>query len=160
MKKRMAVITALIVVLLCGCAGAGHASSPTDELDSTSTSVPNAAPTAEPTAATKVTIGSLVLNAGSTQADLSGISEEADEAIRDLIEGKPILRSLRTIDLGGYIPPYELYQELSEAYPGAEILWFGEEGVRPVAYKDTEHYRVTRDFLNAPERMLKYLLEE
>lgn len=46
------------------------------------------------------------------------------------------------------------------AYPGAEILWFGEEGVRPVAYKDTEHYRITRDFLNAPERMLKYLLEE
>ena len=46
------------------------------------------------------------------------------------------------------------------AYPGAEILWFGEDGVRPVAYKDTEHYRITRDFLNAPERMLKYLLEE
>ena len=46
------------------------------------------------------------------------------------------------------------------AYPGAEILWFGEDGVRPVAYKDTEHYRITRDFLNAPERILKYLLEE
>ncbi len=46
------------------------------------------------------------------------------------------------------------------AYPDAEILWFDEAGVRPVAYKETEHYRITRDFLNDPERMLRYLLEE
>lgn len=45
------------------------------------------------------------------------------------------------------------------AYPGARILLLDEEGIHPVAYTDTEHYVVTREFLNAPERMLHELLE-
>lgn len=44
------------------------------------------------------------------------------------------------------------------AYPDAQILWFGADGIHPVAYRDTEHYRVTRQFLERPEQMLKYLL--
>jgi hypothetical protein len=27
-------------------------------------------------------------------------------------------------------------------------------------YRDTEHFRLTRDFLNAPERFFRHLLEE
>ncbi|MDE7218600.1 MAG: AAA family ATPase [Oscillospiraceae bacterium] len=46
------------------------------------------------------------------------------------------------------------------AYPGAEILEFSEKGIRSVAYRETEHYQVTRRFLEDPERMLRYLLEE
>jgi predicted ATPase len=34
------------------------------------------------------------------------------------------------------------------------------ESVQEVAYRDTEHYRVTRDFLNAPERYFKHLFGE
>lgn len=45
------------------------------------------------------------------------------------------------------------------AYPGAEILEFSEEGIRPAAYRETEHYQITRRFLEDPERMLRYLLE-
>ena len=45
------------------------------------------------------------------------------------------------------------------AYPEALIYNFTPEGIEPIAYTDTEHYRVTRDFLLRPERMLKILLD-
>jgi predicted ATPase len=43
------------------------------------------------------------------------------------------------------------------AYPGAEILQLDENGIREVAYEETDHYVITREFLNAPERMLSEL---
>ncbi len=46
------------------------------------------------------------------------------------------------------------------SYPNAKIYSFSEAGIVPIAYQDTEHYRVTKSFLDAPERMLKHLLEE
>lgn len=46
------------------------------------------------------------------------------------------------------------------AYPGAEILWLSETGIRPIPYEETEHVRVTRQFLENPSRMLHYLLDE
>ena len=33
------------------------------------------------------------------------------------------------------------------AYPNARILLFDNSGITPVAYEDTEHFAVTRDFL-------------
>ena len=45
------------------------------------------------------------------------------------------------------------------AYPEATIYNFSPEGVEQVAYTDTEHYRVTRDFLLRPQRMLDILLD-
>ena len=44
------------------------------------------------------------------------------------------------------------------AYPDAWIYEFSREGIRRVAYEDTEHYQVTRDFLADPKRMLDVLL--
>ena len=44
------------------------------------------------------------------------------------------------------------------AYPNAKILVFDGDGVKEVAYEDTEHYAVTRDFLNHYERRLQQLL--
>lgn len=46
------------------------------------------------------------------------------------------------------------------AYPNATIYAFGEHGIREIAYEETEHYRVTRDFLANPARMLKVLMGE
>ena len=46
------------------------------------------------------------------------------------------------------------------AYPGADILQFSENGIQAVPYKETEHYQVTRRFLEDPGRMLRYLLDE
>ena len=45
------------------------------------------------------------------------------------------------------------------SYPGALIYSFSEQGVQPIAYKETEHYRVTKAFLDSPERMLKHLFD-
>ncbi|WP_323142319.1 AAA family ATPase [Massilia phyllosphaerae] len=45
------------------------------------------------------------------------------------------------------------------AYPRARILSFGADGIRDVAYEDTEHYAITRDFLNHYPRRLQQLLD-
>jgi predicted ATPase len=46
------------------------------------------------------------------------------------------------------------------AYPEATIYQFSADGVREVAYRDTEHYRVTHAFLTRTEKMLQELLKE
>ncbi|MCC3376052.1 AAA family ATPase [Cohnella sp. REN36] len=46
------------------------------------------------------------------------------------------------------------------AYPGARILRFDEDGIAPIAYEDTDHYRLTRDFLNDRERYFRALFAE
>jgi predicted ATPase len=46
------------------------------------------------------------------------------------------------------------------AYPRAKILLFDECGISHVDYEDTEHYAVTRDFLNHYPRRLQQLLED
>lgn len=43
------------------------------------------------------------------------------------------------------------------ALPGATIWSFDEKPPRAIAYDEAEHVRVTRDFLNAPERFLRHL---
>jgi predicted ATPase len=45
------------------------------------------------------------------------------------------------------------------AYPGATILSFDGGAIRPVDYESTEHYTVTRTFLNNPEAYLKHLMQ-
>jgi predicted ATPase len=45
------------------------------------------------------------------------------------------------------------------AYPGALIYQISTDGITPVAYTETEHFRVTRDFLNRHEQMLEVLLK-
>ena len=44
-------------------------------------------------------------------------------------------------------------------YPHADILQLSDNGISRVNYTDTEHYKVTKMFLDCPERMLKLLLE-
>lgn len=45
------------------------------------------------------------------------------------------------------------------AFPGAEIKLFDEDGIRGVNYRDTEHYQITKQFINDPERMLDLLFK-
>jgi predicted ATPase len=42
------------------------------------------------------------------------------------------------------------------ACPGARILSFDTVPISDIAYEDVEHVRVTRDFLNSPERYLRH----
>ena len=46
------------------------------------------------------------------------------------------------------------------AYPGATLYQFEEEGIRQVEYRETDHYLVTKEFLNGPERILNFLFSE
>lgn len=46
------------------------------------------------------------------------------------------------------------------AYPDARIYQFGASGISEVTYRDTEHYRVTHDFLADPERMMQVLFDK
>lgn len=52
------------------------------------------------------------------------------------------------------------HSPLLMAYPEAEIFWLDETGMRPIPYKDTEHYVITRRFLEHPQRMLDVLLQD
>ncbi|MNJ00318.1 hypothetical protein D3C73_1596200 [compost metagenome] len=44
------------------------------------------------------------------------------------------------------------------SYPGASIRLLEEEGIREVQLEDTEHYAVTKAFMNDREGMLRDLL--
>ena len=47
------------------------------------------------------------------------------------------------------------------AYPDADIyLADPEKEIALTEYKETEHYKLTRDFINNPEQMISYLFEE
>ena len=47
------------------------------------------------------------------------------------------------------------------SYPNARILQFDESGISEVNYVDTEHYAVTRDFLNHyPGRLARLLVDD
>ena len=43
--------------------------------------------------------------------------------------------------------------------PGARVLSFSSQGIELVDYRETEHFRLTRDFLNSPERYFRHLFE-
>jgi predicted ATPase len=45
------------------------------------------------------------------------------------------------------------------AYPDAKLFLLAAAGVRAVAYEDTEHYKVTREFMQSPRDSLRALLE-
>ena len=44
------------------------------------------------------------------------------------------------------------------AYPNADIYVLSQEGIRKTRYEDTEHYVVTRRFLEDPSGMLRILM--
>jgi predicted ATPase len=44
--------------------------------------------------------------------------------------------------------------------PGATVLSLDEGTIRPIDYRDSEHFRITREFLDAPERFFRHLLDE
>ena len=51
------------------------------------------------------------------------------------------------------------HSPLLMAYPDALIYACGADGIAPIAFEDTEHVQVTRDFLSHPQRMLRVLLD-
>jgi predicted ATPase len=52
-----------------------------------------------------------------------------------------------------------LLEAIAVAYPNARIYQLSEDGIKTVQYEETEHYFVTKEFLNNREKMLKILME-
>lgn len=46
------------------------------------------------------------------------------------------------------------------AYPNAKIYQFSESGIRQVSYEETEHFRVTKDFLSDYQKRIHQILEQ
>ena len=44
------------------------------------------------------------------------------------------------------------------SFPDAEVIEITEEEIKSVDYKETEHFFITKRFMDAPEQMLKDLL--
>lgn len=44
--------------------------------------------------------------------------------------------------------------------PGATVLGFEGDRIQPIDYRDSEHFQLTRDFLNGPDRYLRHLLTD
>src|SRR5690606_14062495 len=45
-------------------------------------------------------------------------------------------------------------------FPGAQILSFDHGSIREVQYEETDHYRITKSFLDHRERFLKEIMED
>jgi predicted ATPase len=46
------------------------------------------------------------------------------------------------------------------AYPEARIYMLDQEGIQDVRYEDTEHYAITKAFLQNPGRMLREMFQD
>ena len=68
-----------------------------------------------------------------------------------------LLRRMRELAIDGAQFVVATHSPLLLAYPEAVIYELGAHGVRPTPYEDTDHYRLTRAFLEAPDRFLRSL---
>jgi predicted ATPase len=68
-----------------------------------------------------------------------------------------LLRRMRELAIDGAQFVVATHSPLLLAYPEATIYELGDHGVRPTPYEDTDHYRLTRAFLEAPDRFLRSL---
>jgi predicted ATPase len=68
-----------------------------------------------------------------------------------------LLRRMKALTLEGSQFLVATHSPILLAYPDALIYELRPEGPVPTPYEDTDHYRLTRAFLNAPDRFLRDL---
>lgn len=66
-----------------------------------------------------------------------------------------ILHQLATMKVAQFI--IATHSPILLTLPGATVLAIEEGRLREVDYRETEHFQLTRDFLNSPERFHRYL---
>ncbi|MBC8087152.1 MAG: AAA family ATPase [Phycisphaerae bacterium] len=71
-----------------------------------------------------------------------------------------LLSRLHELVVGGAQFIIATHSPILLAYPNATIYEFGAEGPLVTSYEDTEHFRVTRDFLTRHPAMLRVLLDD
>jgi predicted ATPase len=113
--------------------------------------------------------GGISLNAQSHgESFLSLFSNQFEKGIYLLDEPEAALSPQRQLSFLSIIRRLEKYNNaqfiiathspILLSYPGAQIFNFDEE-VKPIAYQDTEHYQLTKNFLNNPDLYLRHLFE-
>jgi predicted ATPase len=68
-----------------------------------------------------------------------------------------LLRRIRELAVEGAQFVVATHSPLLLAYPDASIYELSERGIDAVAYEETDHYRLTKAFLDSPERFLRQL---
>jgi len=71
-----------------------------------------------------------------------------------------LLARMRQLVAGGSQFIISTHSPILLAYPDAKILVLDADGIAPVRYRDTEHYAVTKAFLQDPEAMLKRIFAD
>lgn len=69
-----------------------------------------------------------------------------------------VLARMHDLVLGGSQFIIATHSPILLAYPDSWIYQCSAKGIERVAYEDTEHFQVTRDFLVDPQRMLRVLM--
>ncbi len=68
-----------------------------------------------------------------------------------------LMRRLRELELDGAQVVAATHSPVLLAYPGARLYELSDRGIDEVAWEDTDHVRLLRAFLDAPERFLREL---
>jgi len=68
-----------------------------------------------------------------------------------------LMRRIRELTIDGAQFVMATHSPILLAYPGAAIYALGSGGIEPTTYLETEHYRLTRSFLEDHERYLHHL---
>ena len=71
-----------------------------------------------------------------------------------------LMAEIHTLAAGGAQFLIATHSPILMTLPNARILQFTSDGIEEVSYRETEHFQITKQFLDAPERMLHYLLSE
>lgn len=99
---------------------------------------------------------------------LAVISSFSGNGLYFLDEPEAALSPIRLLTLLSYIKQLEdngsqfiiaTHSPILMAYPNAQILLFSEDGISETSYKQTEHYQITKQFLDNPQRMLDMILK-
>lgn len=70
------------------------------------------------------------------------------------------LRILHELDVSGRAQfIIATHSPIILSYPGAQIFQFGSKGICPVEYSETDHYQITRAFLDDPRRFFSKLFD-
>ncbi len=100
---------------------------------------------------------------------LSAFNHQFREGIFLIDEPEAALSPLRLLSLLSIINGMEkegksqliiaTHSPILLAYPNADIFLLDDIGVNQVKYEETEHYRITKGFLDNPEKYFKLLFE-
>lgn len=71
-----------------------------------------------------------------------------------------VLRSIHQLVLKNSQFIIATHSPILMAYPNAKILLLDETGFTQVRYEDTEHYVLTKQFINNPGRMIEEVLSD